>query len=94
MPIDCGSRRAYPYAFTEQGVVMLSSVLKSKRAIHVNISIMRAFVKLRELITTHAQLARKLQEMENKYDAQFRIVFDELRKLMVPSEPKKKRIGF
>jgi hypothetical protein len=89
-----GSRRAFPYAFTEQGVAMLSSVLRSKRAIHVNISIMRAFVKLRELISTHAQLARKLAEMEKKYDTQFRIVFDEIRKLMIPPEPKKKRIGF
>jgi hypothetical protein len=89
-----GARRANPYAFTEQGVAMLSSVLRSKRAIHANISIMRAFVKLHELIATHTQLARKLQEMENKYDAQFRIVFDEIRKLMIPPEPRKKRIGF
>src|SRR5208282_1389510 len=75
-----------PYAFTEQGVAMLSSVLNSARAIEVNIQIMRAFVKLRELIATHKDLARKLADMEKKYDSQFRVVFDAIRKLMTPDE--------
>lgn len=84
-----------PYAFTEQGVAMLSSVLNSERAIHVNIAIMRAFVKLREILATHKDLARKLEEMEKKYDAQFKVVFDAIRKLMAPPpEPKKRKIGF
>lgn len=90
-----GEHRKYlPYAFTEQGVAMLSSVLNSERAIHVNIAIMRAFVKLREMLATHKDLARKLAEMEKKYDVQFRVVFDAIRQLMTPPEPKKKKIGF
>lgn len=89
-----GGRRYLPYVFTEQGVAMLSSVLNSERAIHVNIAIVRAFVKLREMLATHKDLARKLNEMEKKYDAQFRVVFDAIRQLMAPPEPKKKKIGF
>lgn len=83
-----------PMAFTEQGVAMLSGVLNSPRAIHVNIAIMRAFVQLRALMATHADLARKLEELEKKYDAQFRVVFDAIRQLMTPSKPPRKRIGF
>jgi|SRR3989338_628555 len=83
-----------PYAFTEQGVAMLSSVLNSERAINVNIAIMRAFVKLREMLATHKDLARKLNKMEKKYDSQFKVVFDAIRQLMTPPEPKRKRIGF
>ena len=84
-----------PYAFTEQGVAMLSSVLNSDRAIEVNILIMRAFVKLREMISTHKDLAKKLEDLEQKYDSQFKMVFDAIRQLMTPPEPKKKRtIGF
>jgi ORF6N domain len=89
-----GSRRAAPYAFTEQGIAMLSSVLKSRRAIQVNIEIMRAFVRLRRILASNAQLARKLGELEKKYDAQFRVVFDAIRQLMTPPEPKKRKIGF
>ena len=90
-----GMRRANPYAFTEQGVAMLSSVLHSKRAIQVNIATMRAFVKLREMLTAHKDLARKLDKMEKKYDAQFKVVFDAIRQLMEPPVPKKKgKIGF
>lgn len=89
-----GSRRARPYAFTEQGVAMLSSVLRSERAVAVNIEIMRAFVRLRQLLATHADLARKLTAMEKKYDAQFKVVFDALRALMRTPEKKKKPIGF
>ncbi len=84
-----------PYAFTEQGVAMLSSVLNSKRAIQVNIEIMRAFVRLRQMLASNVGLARKLAALEKKYDAQFRVVFDAIRELMTPPEPKKKRsIGF
>ena len=89
-----GLRRAAPYAFTEQGVAMLSSVLNSKRAAQVNIEIMRAFVRLREMMSTHKDLARKLDALENKYDAQFKVVFDAIRQLMTPPEPKKRSIGF
>ena len=83
-----------PYAFTEQGVAMLSSVLNSDRAIKVNIEIMRAFVRLRRLLASHADLARKLDTLEKKYDAQFKIVFDAIRELMRPPESKKRPIGF
>jgi len=90
-----GLRRAEPYAFTEQGVAMLSSVLHSKRAIIVNIEIMRAFVRLRQLLASNVELARKLEALEKKYDAQFKVVFDAIRELMKPPEPqKKRRIGF
>ena len=77
-----GGTRKMPYAFTEHGILMLSSVLKSSRAIQVNIQIMRAFVKLRELLSTHKDLARKLEALEKKYDAQFKSVFDAIRMLM------------
>ena len=89
-----GLRRAAPYAFTEQGVAMLSSVLNSRRAVQVNIEIMRAFVRLREIMATHKDLVRRLNEMERKYDAQFRVVFDAIRELMTPPESKKRKIGF
>ncbi len=93
-----GGRRYPPYAFTEQGVAMLSSVLKSKRAVQVNIEIMRTFVRLRRILASHAELARKLDALEKKYDAQFRVVFDAIRQLSSPPEsepePPKKRIGF
>jgi ORF6N domain len=83
-----------PYAFTEQGVAMLSSVLKSRRAILVNVEIMRAFVRLRELIARNAHLARRLDALEAKYDRQFKVVFDAIRDLMAPPAPPKRRIGF
>jgi len=89
-----GPRRAKPYAFTEQGVAMLSSVLRSKRPVQVNIKIMRAFVRLRQLLASHTELATKLVEMEKKYDEQFKIVFEAIRQLMDPTETKKKKIGF
>jgi hypothetical protein len=76
-----GGRRYLPYVFTEQGVAMLSSVLNSERAILVNVEIMRTFVKLRKMITSHAELAKKLDALEKKYDAQFKVVFDAIREL-------------
>lgn len=88
-----GLRRATPYAFTEQGVAMLSSVLRSKRAVLVNIEIMRAFVGLRRLLATNENLAHKLAALEKKYDTQFKVVFDAIRELMMPPEPKRRRIG-
>jgi len=89
-----GGTRYVPMAFTEQGVAMLSSVLNSQRAIQVNIAIMRAFVRLRQILATHTDLARKLDELEKKYDEQFRVVFDAMRELMDPPEPPRKPIGF
>jgi hypothetical protein len=93
-----GGRRYLPYAFTEQGVAMLSSVLHSERAIHVNIEIMRAFVRLRRMVESVAELRRKVDALEQRYDAQFREVFDAIRALMEPPAPlpppPKRRIGF
>ena len=90
-----GGRRTPPYAFTEQGVAMLSSVLNSERAVEVNITIMRAFVRLRAMLATHAGLARRLNESEQKYDEQFREVFEAIRELMTPEPvPPSRRIGF
>ncbi len=81
-------------AFTEQGVAMLSSVLNSERAIAVNIAIMRTFARLRHFLASHADLALKLEELEKKYDKQFRVVFDALRELMSPPEPPHRQIVF
>ena len=89
-----GGVRKLPRAFTEQGVAMLSSVLKSKRAAHVNIEIMRAFVGLRYILASHRELARKLDELEKKYDAQFRVVFEAIRRLMKEEEKPKAPMGF
>ncbi len=91
---EWGGRRYLPYAFTEFGVAMLSSVLRSRRAILVNIEIMRAFGRLRQILATHKDLARKLEELEKKYDSQFRVVFDAIRQLMMPPPSKGRRIGF
>jgi len=90
-----GGRRYKPYVFTEQGVAMLSSVLKSERAIQVNIQIMRTFTKLRKLMATHEGLKKKIEEMEKKYDSQFKVVFEAIRQLLEPAcEKPKRRIGF
>ena len=83
-----------PYVFTQEGIAMLSSVLRSDRAVLVNIAIMRAFVKLREMLAGHRGLARRMDELERKYDAQFRVVFDAIRKLTASPEPPRRRIGF
>lgn len=89
-----GIRRANPYAFTEQGVAMLSSVLHSRRAIQVNIEIMRTFARLRELLLSNKDLSLKLSQLEKKYDSQFKVVFDAIRQLMTPSDSTNKKIGF
>ena len=92
-----GLRRATPYAFTEQGIAMLSSVLKNKRAIDVNILIMRAFVKIRQILSTHKELADKLNELEDKYekhDKDIKAIIDAIRQLMAPPEKPARKIGF
>ena len=90
-----GQHRKYlPYAFTEQGVAMLSGVLKSARAVQVNVEIMRTFVRLRRMLQQHADLAERLDALEQKYDAQFQVVFDALRALMAPDVQPKQPIGF
>jgi ORF6N domain-containing protein len=89
-----GGRRYLPYVFTEQGVAMLSTVLNSERAILVNIEIMRAFVKLRQMLASNAELSRRLDELESKYDKQFRVVFDAIRQLMATPTGSHKEIGF
>jgi hypothetical protein len=89
-----GGRRTSPYAFTEQGVAMLSSVLRGPRAVRVNIEIMRAFVRLRRMLASNADLARKLDALEAKYDAHFEVVFQAIKDLMTPVPGPRKRIGF
>jgi hypothetical protein len=89
-----GGRRTRPYAFTEHGVAMLSTVLRSPRAVQVSIEIVRAFVRLRAMLSTHADLTRKLVALESKYDAQFKVVFDAIRELMAPTTKRRHPIGF
>ena len=92
-----GGRRYLPYAFTQEGAAMLSGILRSSRAIRANIAIMRAFVRVREILETHKDLARRLEELERKYNAhdhQFQAVFDSIRELMKTPEKPKRRIGF
>jgi hypothetical protein len=90
-----GGRRTAPFAFTEQGISMLSSVLRSPQAIRVNIEIMRAFIRLRRMLQSNVELACKLEALEQKYDEQFKVVFDVIRQLMLPGQPtEKRRIGF
>jgi len=90
-----GKHRKYlPYAFTEQGVAMLSGVLRGQRAVQVNIAIMRAFVQMRRMLVSHVDLGRKVDALEKTYDAQFRVVFDAIRALMGPPKTPRRRIGF
>lgn len=89
-----GGTRKLPYAFTENGVAMLSSVLNSKRAVQVNIQIMRTFTRFREMLLTHKDLKQKIEAMEKKYDYQFKVVFDTIKQLLEPPQKPKKRIGF
>ena len=88
-----GGRRFLPYVFTEQGVAMLSSVLNSERAVLVNIEIMRAFVKLRQMLASNAELSRRLDALESKYDKEFRVVFDAIRQLMATPARGRKETG-
>ncbi len=93
--LEKGQHSKYlPYAFTEQGVAMLSSVLRSKRAVQVNIEIMRTFIRLRQMLAIHKDLERKLNALEQKYDEQFKVVFDAIHVLMTPPEKPRKKIGF
>ena len=89
-----GGRRKTPHAFTEHGILMLSSVLNSERAVHVNIQIMRTFTKLRKMLAGHKELKRKIEEMENKYDYQFKVVFKAIKELLDPPQKAKAAIGF
>ena len=90
-----GGTRKLPYVFTEHGILMLSSVLNSKRAIQVNIQIMRTFIKLRKILESHKELIRKIEDMEKRYDSQFKVVFETIKKLLQPPPAKEKRIiGF
>ncbi len=89
-----GGRRHLPYVFTGHGVAMLSSVLNSERAIQVNIAIIKTFVRLRQMLASHVELARQLTALEKKYDAQFKVVFDAIRQLMEPPPLKRRAIGF
>lgn len=89
-----GGRRYLPYAFTEHGALMLANVLNSERAAQTSVMVVRAFVRLRQWLSSNAELARKLEAMEKKYDAQFKVVFDAIRQLMSPVETKRKEIGF
>ena len=89
-----GGQRYLPWAFTEQGVAMLSSVLRSRSAIQVNIQIMRTFTKLREIVATHKDLQRKIEAMEKKYDQRFKVVFNAIKAILSMSESKTKRMGF
>lgn len=90
-----GGRRYAPFVFTEHGAIMAASVLNTRRAIEVSVFVVRAFIKLREVLATHKELARKLEEMEKKYDAQFKVVFDAIRELMSPPTKKQiRKLGF
>lgn len=89
-----GGRRKLPYAFTEHGAIMAANVLNSKQAVQASLQVVRAFVKLRQMLVSNVELARKLEQLENKYDKRFKIVFDAIRQLMTPPPVKAKQIGF
>jgi hypothetical protein len=89
-----GNIKYLPHAFTEHGALMLANVLNSERAAQTSVLVVRAFVRLRQLLSSNAELARKLEALEKKYDAQFKVVFDAIRQLMSPPETKRKEIGF
>jgi hypothetical protein len=89
-----GGRRKLPIAFTEHGAIMAANVLSSKTAVEASVQVVRAFIRLRQMLTSNAELARKVSNLEQRYDSQFRVVFDAIRQLMTPPEPKRKQIGF
>jgi hypothetical protein len=88
-----GGRRKLPFVFTEHGAIMAANVLNSKTAVQASVQVVRAFIRLRQMLTSNAELARKLSDLERKYDSQFRVVFDAIRQLMTPPEPQRKQIG-
>lgn len=89
-----GGRRKLPFVFTEHGAIMAANVLNSKTAVQASVQVVRAFIRLRQMLTSNEELARKLSDLERKYDSQFRVVFDAIRQLMTPPEPQRKQIGF
>lgn len=89
-----GGRRSLPYAFTEHGAIMAANVLNSERAVEASVQVVRAFVRLRQMVASNQELARKVEELERKYDAQFKVVFDAIKALMKPPESKRNQIGF
>lgn len=89
-----GGRRYLPYAFTEHGAIMAANVLNSDRAVQASVQVVRAFVRLRQILASNAELASTLEELEKKYDRQFKVIFDAIRELMTPPAPKRKEIGF
>jgi len=89
-----GGRRKLPFVFKEHGAIMAANVLNSKRAVQASVQVVRAFIKLRQMLTSNAELARKLSELERKYDSHFKVVFDAIRQLMTPPVPQRKQIGF
>ena len=89
-----GGRRYQPYAFTEHGALMAANVLRSPRAVEMSLFVVRAFVRLRRSLGSHAELSRRLNELERRYDAQFKVIFDAIRQLMAPPEPRRRPVGF
>jgi leucyl aminopeptidase len=89
-----GGRRKLPHVFTEHGAIMAANVLNSKTAVAASVQVVRAFVRLRQMLVSNTELARKLEELERKYDTQFKVVFDAIRQLMTPPQPQRKPIGF
>ena len=89
-----GGRRYLSFAFTEHGALMAANVLSSEQAVQASVQVVRAFVRLRQMLASNAELAKKLEQLEKKYDRQFKVVFDAIRQLMIPPEPKRKQIGF
>jgi hypothetical protein len=89
-----GGRRYLPYVFTEHGAIMAANVLNSKTAVQASVEVVRAFIRLRQMLASNAELARKLSDLEQKYDAQFKVVFNAIRRLMTPADPPRKQIGF
>ena len=89
-----GGRRSFPYAFTEHGVIMAANVLNSDRAIAASVEVVRAFARLRQMVVSNAELSRRLDHLERRYDKQFKVLFDAIRQLMTPPEPPRKQIGF
>lgn len=93
-PVGRGGRRGLPFAFTQEGVAMLSSVLRSEHAVDVNVQIMRAFVRMKAMLASRTEIANRIDELEARYDSQFGVIFDAIRQLMAPPNPPKHPVGF